>query len=326
MFTRQPMGWKIGKMVLLFWLLLLIPALSFAQEYPTKPINVLVSHATGGTVDNSSRLLASAAEKILGQPFVVTNNAGGAGAVALGILVKEKPDGYHLVSGSSYPLLLLPQLRAVTYKFEDFVHIMRFTTVPDGLVVRGDSPWKTFGEFIKYAKENPGKITYSVSGIGSNMHLAMEYIAKQEGIQWTAMPYPGGAPEYPLLGGHVTACSSGPSYYPYVKAGTLRLLTSYGPKRTKGFPEVPTIRELGYDFYSDSSYGIIAPKGIPSSIVEKLDDAFRKAMNSPEFINYLEKMSMEVSYRNHEDTKKYFEEAYGRTGKMVMELKMPKEK
>jgi tripartite-type tricarboxylate transporter receptor subunit TctC len=328
MFTRQQNGWKMGKMVFLFgFLLFLIPTLVFAQEYPAKPINILVSHATGGTVDNSVRLLANAAEKILGQPIIITNNAGGGGAVALGIVIKERPDGYHLAAGASHPLILVPQFRTVTYKFEDFVPILSYTSVSSGILVRGDSPWKTLKEFVEYAKKNPAKVTYTVSGTGSIMHLAMEYVAKQEGIQWTAIPYTSGDPNYPLLGGHVTACSSGPAFYPYAKAGTLRLLASYGQKRgKKEFPDVPTLRELGYDFVDASVYMITASKLMPLSIVKKLDDAFRKAVDNQEFINYMEKMNMEVIYRNHEDTKKFLEEAYDRYGKLITELKIPKEK
>jgi tripartite-type tricarboxylate transporter receptor subunit TctC len=276
-------------------------------------------------VDNSTRLLASAAEKFLGQPFVVTNNSGGAGSVGFGIVAKEKPDGYHLIGSQFGPLIWNAQFRTVTYKLEDFIPILQHSLAPIGLVVRADSPWKTLKEFVEYAKQNPGKVTYTAIGTGSPQHLAMEYIAKQEGIQWILVPYPGGDPNYPLLGGHVTACSSGPALTAFVKAGSLRLLAAYGERRMKVFPEVPTLRELGYDFIETLGFSILAPKGTPPSIVRKLEDAFRKGMDNSEFIRYVEKVGMEVSYRNSEDTKKFLEEAYVRAGKMVKELKIPKE-
>ena len=203
---------------------------------------------------------------------------------------------------------------------------MHFGAPPSGLVVKADSPWKTMKEFVDYAKSNPRKVTYSSMGIGSPMHLAMEYVAKQEGIQWTHVPYPGSGPAFlALLGGHVTAQSGSSESYPHVKAGTVRLLAIHHEKRFKSFPDVPTFRELGYDFINESVFMFAAPKGTPQSVVNKLDEAFQKGMEGPEFIETMEKMEIVVSYRNSEDLKKYLEEAYVRLGKMIQELKLPKE-
>jgi len=320
-------GFKIGRKILYGgFLLFFIPAFLSAQEFPTKPINVVITFSPGGSADPSMRLLASKAEKYLGEPFIITNNGGGGGSVAMAILSKEKPDGYHLAGCSSTSLIRIPQFREVPYKLEDFVPIMHFGAPPSGLVVRADSPWKTLKEFVEYAKKNPGKVTYSSMGIGSPMHLAMEYIARKEGIQWTHVPYPGSGPAFhALLGGHVTAQSGSSESYPHVKAGTVRLLAIHHEKRFKSFPEVPTFREAGYDFINETVFMFAGPKGIPSSIVKKLDEAFRKGMEDPEFIQTMEKMEIVANYRNSEDLKKYLEEAYVRLGKMIRELKLPKE-
>lgn len=319
-------AYKMKKIVFWVGLLFLIPTLPFAQEYPTKPINMLVALAPGGIVDSSIRVLASKAEKFLGQPFIISNNGGGGGSVAFGILAREKPDGYHLVGSPNSPLVRIPHLRSVPYRIEDFIPIMHFGTSEAGLVVRADSPWKTLKEFVEYARKNPWKVTLAIPGTGTPQHIAMEYIGKKEGIQWTMVPYSGGAPGITaLLGGHVTAYSGSTVWVPHVKAGSLRLLSTNGERRMKAFPEVPTLRQLGYDYSDEAIYMVTAPKGTPLSIVKKLDDAFRKAMDDPEFVRSMEKMEIEIYYRNHEDIKKHLEEAYHRFGKMIIDLKIPKE-
>lgn len=315
--------WKI---LLLSGVLLLIPILSWAQPYPTKPINILVGFAPGGTMDVSTRVLAGKAEKFLGQPFLVSNNGGGGGSVALGIVAKERPDGYYLAGCTSTGLIRIPQFRTVPYKLEDFVPIMHFGAPQTGIVVKTDSPFKTLKDLVDYAKKNPGKVTYSSTGVGSPMHLAMEYVAKQEGIQWTHVPYPGSTPALTaLLGGHVTAQSGSTEWIPQIRAGAVRLLGTHGEKRMKAFPEVPTFRELGYDFINETVFMVAAPNGTPSAILKRLEEAFHKAMDDPEFIQTMERMEIEITYRNAEDTKKYLEEAYARLGKMIIELKLPKE-
>jgi tripartite-type tricarboxylate transporter receptor subunit TctC len=315
--------WKI---ILLSGIVFFIPLFSFGQPYPTKPVNILVGFAPGGTMDISTRILASKAEKFVGQPFLISNNGGGGGSVALGIVAKEKPDGYYLAGCTSTGLIRIPQFRTVPYKLDDFVSIMHFGAPQTGLVVKADSPFKSLKDLVEYAKKNPGKVTYSSTGVGSPMHLAMEYVGKQEGIQWTHVPYPGSTPALTaLLGGHVTAQSGSTEWIPQIKAGAVRLLGTHGEKRMKLFPDVPTFRELGYDFINETVFMVATPKGTPSPIVKKLEEAFHKAMEDPEFIQTMEKMEIEVTYRNSEDTKKYLEEAYARLGKMILELKIPKE-
>jgi len=231
--------------IVLLLAFLLLPCLVFGQKYPTKPINLIVSSAVAGSHDTSTRMLATPAEKLLGQPFVIVNKAEAAGAVALGILAKARADGYYIGSTQSYNFTHLPQLRPVTYKLEDFVPVISFARIPMCIAVRSDSGFKTFREFIEYAKKNPGKITYSLSGVSSAYYIGMEYIRNKEGINWTAMPYPGGNPYIPLLGKHVQATTSGPTVLPNVKSGELRVLAVMNAKRWKALPDVPTLRELG---------------------------------------------------------------------------------
>ncbi len=218
-------------------------------------------------------------------------------------------------------------MRAVPYSLDDFVPIMHYGAPESGVVVRSDSPFKTFKDLVEYARKNPGKVTYATSGVGSPMHMSMEYIAEQEKIQWTHIPQTGGAPGLAaVLGGHVTAMSDSTEWLPHVKEGTLRLLVTHGEKRMKSFPNVPTLRDLGYDFINETVFMFAAPKGTPAPIIKKLDESLHKAMDDPEFIKIMTDLEFTVSYRNSEDTKKYLDDGYQRFGVMLKKLNIQKEK
>ena len=186
-----------------------IPEGVLAQEkYPARPINFLIGYPAGGTTDICARPLATAAGKILGQPIVIVNKPGGASAVAVATLKTEKPDGYTigvLPSGA----VLSQHMRKVPYdSAKDFTPIMQYAVYLYGLVVQTESPWKTFKDFIDYAKANPGKIRYSTAGPGTPQHLVMERLALKEKIKWTHIPFEGGGPAIAaLMGGHVEASS-----------------------------------------------------------------------------------------------------------------------
>ena len=297
------------------------------QAYPTKPINLIIGYAPGGVVDISERFLASKTEKILGQPFLVSNNGGGGSSVAYEITARKAPDGYNIVGGASTGLVRIPQFRVVPYQMDDFIPIMHFATpILTPVVVKSTSPWKTFKELVDYAKKNPGKVTYSTTGVGSPMHMAMEYVAKQEEITWTHVPFPGAMPAFTaLLGGHVTFQVGAGESVPFIKDGTIRLLANLSQQRVKSWPDTPTLIELGYDFFNESVFMFSAPKGTPKQIIDKLDDAFHKAMADSEFMNMLARVEFEPSYRHSADTRKYLEDAYVRIGRMIQELKIPKE-
>lgn len=318
---------QMTKIILALGLLsILMPALALAQPFPTKPISIVVGSAPGGTMDITTRLLASKAEKLVGQPFSVSNNGAAAGSVALGILAKQKPDGYQLVSTVVPSLILMPQLRKVPYHYEEFTPVMGYGIAETGVVVQADSPWKTMKDLVEYARKNPGKVTYGTAGVGTPMHLAMEFVAKQEGIQWTHIPYPGSAAVLAaLLGGHVTAESGATEWIPHVKEGKLRLLATHGEKRIKTFPQIPTFRELGYDFVNNTMFLIMAPKGTPPAVVGKLDDAFHKAMDDPEFTALMSKVEMTILYRNSADMKKFLEAGFATFKKLIPELKILRE-
>ncbi|MBP1733159.1 MAG: hypothetical protein H6Q55_3588 [Deltaproteobacteria bacterium] len=325
----RPRAHKVKLFAAVLGCLLTITAASSAWSqpaYPTKLIDLLISYAPGATGDLTERLMASKAEKLLGQPFIATNNGAGAGAVAVTLAAKKPPDGYSLLGTGSTALVRVSQFSTVPYKWDDVEPIMHFASpVLTSLVVKSDSPWKTLKELIDYAKKNPGKVSYSTLGVGSPMHMAMEYIAKQEGgIKWVHVPYQGTMPAFmALLGGHVSVQLGSGECVPYVKDGTLRLLANVGERRVKTFPDVPTLKELGYDYFNETVFLFAAPKGTPQYIIDKLDNTFRQVMADPDFINLVAKLEFEPSYRNSADTKKYLQDAYTRIGRLIQELKMP---
>jgi tripartite-type tricarboxylate transporter receptor subunit TctC len=328
MSTLTHKGFNIGSAMLLgaLFLFMLLPGTSQAQTWPTKPVSILVVFGPGGSSDSMTRVLASKAEKMLGQPISVENNGGGGGTVGLGIIARAKPDGYKLAQCVSIGLIGIPQFRAVTYTLDDFVPIMQYAAGETGLTVRADAPFKTLKEFVDYAKKNPGKVTYSTTAIGSTTHLVMEYIGKKEGITWTHVPFPGFSDcVTALLGGHVTAVSGDTTWIPYVQDGTLRLLGNHGEKRMKIFPNVPTFREQGYDYVNPTTYVIVAPKGTPQPVVKKLEEAFHKAMDDPDFIRVANQLNNPIFYRNSEETTKFLKQQYVEIGKMIRDFNIPTE-
>jgi tripartite-type tricarboxylate transporter receptor subunit TctC len=308
-------GWVI-------WGVIFLPQTGIAQEkYPTKPITFVVGYPAGGTTDLCARALVAAASKILGQPVVVLNKPGGGSAVSVASLKIEKPDGYTigiLPTGA----VLSQHMRKVPFdSAKDFTPIMQYAVYLYGLVVRPDSPWKTFKEFVDYAKANPGKIRYSTAGPGTSQHLVMERLALKERIKWTHIPFEGGGPAITaLLGGHVEASSQTTEWKPHVIAGRLRLLAVFGEKRMAEFPDVPTLLELGYDITAPSIICIVGPKGVSPEIVAILHGAFKKAMEDPDFVKVSRQVDQPSLYRGPEELGKHLVKMNEEVGELIRSL------
>jgi tripartite-type tricarboxylate transporter receptor subunit TctC len=195
-------------------------------------------------------------------------------------------------------------------------------------MVKADSPWKTLKELVEYARKNPGAVTYGSSGAGMAMHIVMEYIGLKEGIKWTHVPYKGSAESFKdMLGGHITAASLGVhQLIDNVRAGRARVLALWGASRMKSLPDVPTVKEVGYDFVAENPFFIASPKGTPQPIVKKLEEAFHKGMDDPKFRETMAKMEMEVAFMSSEETRRFFEQDYLRVGKVFKDLKITKVK
>jgi len=291
------------------------------EKYPSKPIQFVIGYPGGGTTDLCARPLVAAASKILGQPIVVLNKPGGASAVAMASLKNEKPDGYTigiLATGA----ILSQHMRNVPYdSAKDFTPVMQYAVYLYGLVVRPDSPWKTFKEFVEYAKGHPGKIRYSTAGVGTSQHLVMERLAIKENIKWTHIPFQGGGPAIAnLLGGHVEASSQTTEWKSHVEAGRLRLLAVYGEKRMTDFPEVPTLLDLGYDMTAPSIICIVGPKGLSPQIVETLHSAFKKAIEDPDFILVSRQVDQPPVYRGPQELGKHLVKMNEEVGGLIKKL------
>ena len=321
--SRLPLvilGGVIGSMIFL-------PPTGIAQEkYPTRPINFVIGYPAGGTTDLCARPLVAAASKIVGQPLVVLNKPGGGSAVAMASLKIEKPDGY-TVGVLPTGAVLSQYMRKVPYdSARDFTPIMQYAVYLYGLVVRSDSPWKNFKEFIDYAKANSGKIRYSTAGPGTSQHLVMERLALKEKIKWTHIPFQGGGPAITaLLGGHVEASSQTTEWKPHVEAGRLRLLAVYGEKRMMDFPNVPTLLELGYDITAASLICVVGPKGVSPKIVETLHGAFKKAMEDPDFLKASRQVDQPPLYRDPEDLGKHLVKMNEEVGELIKSLGLQQE-
>jgi tripartite-type tricarboxylate transporter receptor subunit TctC len=285
---------KAISILIAFMLVLSFSALGAAQvSYPTKPIKIIVGYAPGGQTDVLTRTLADVMEKQGGASFVVDNKPGGTSGIAVSLIAKSDPDGYTLGCISDSPLVRIPHMRKVTYDpMNDVIPMIRTNVSLAGLVVKADSPFKTFKDVVEYAKKNPGKLSYSHPGSGSSPHLGMGALEVKYGIKCSAVPFKGDAEMITAtLGGHVMAgAGTTGGFGPHVKSGELRLLALFAKQRIKFFPEAPTLIELGYNVAAESNFLIIAPKGTPAPILEKFENMCSQAMQQPAYAGVADKL------------------------------------
>ena len=260
-----------------------------AQDYPNRPITLIVPFPPGGVADNVARPVAQALGKLLGQSVIIENKQGAGGGIGMAQVAKSKPDGYTLLLALS-SISIIPEAdkvlgRAPLFTLDQLTPIARFTADPVVLAVRTESPWKTYAEFMTYAKANPKKINYGSSGNYGTMHVPMEMLGSLTGTSFTHVPFTGAAPAVTaLLGGSLDAVASGPStVIQHVKAGKLRVLANWGPERHPALPEVPTLKELGVSVEFAQWAGLFVPSGTPEPIVNALRKASRDIQEDAAF-------------------------------------------
>jgi tripartite-type tricarboxylate transporter receptor subunit TctC len=318
------------ELAVLVSILFLCPWMARAADpdYPSKPVTLVVGFPAGGSIDVTARALVNGVKKYIPQPVIVENKSGGGGMVGPALVAVKPPDGYTIgVVGSAGAAVAWHMGKANFNPLEDVTHVMRYTGLLFGIAVRHDSPFKTFQDFLKYARENPGKVSYGTSGVGTTGHLAMEDLALQAGgLKLTHIPYKGGGESIPaLLGGHVEVLSDASGWAPMVDAGKFRLLAVYSPERSSRYSSVPTIKEIGYDVVYNSPMEIFGPKGLPAPIVSKLHDSFRKAMDDPGFDAVLKKFDMPQLYLGGEALWKTNRQDFERMKKVVEKLGLQKQ-
>ena len=274
-----------------------------AQDtFPSRPIQMIVPFPPGGVADITGRPTAHVMGKLLKQSVVVQNKPGAGGSVGAALAARAAPDGYTILMALS-SISVLPvadrlQGRTPAYELDQLAPIALVSADPTVLVVREDGPYKTLKDLVDAAKARPGIINYGSSGVYGTLHVAMEIFAGAAGIKLFHIPYQGGGPAVAaLLGGQIDALASGPSAaIGQIKAGKMRALAVWGDKRLASLPDVPSMKELGYDatFYIWS--GLFAPAATPQSVMTVLRDAARRTTEDPEFKEAMAKVETPIAY------------------------------
>jgi len=247
--------------------------------FPNKPINMIVPFPPGGVADTVARPVADAMSRLLSQPVVVVNRGGAGGGIGMSQVAKAPADGYTLLMALS-SVVVLPeadriQQRAPMFELDQLVPIARMTADPTVLVVRAESPWKTYAEFIGYVRGNPGRLSFGSSGNYGTMHVPMEQLKAATNTFMLHVPYTGAGPAIVgLLAGQVDAVASGPaSVAQHIRSGRLRALAQWGDGRLALLADVPSFKELGVDIRYSQWAGLFAPAGTPKPVIDRLREA-----------------------------------------------------
>lgn len=280
------------------------------DSYPSKPVNVVIAYKAGGGTDVGARILMAEAQKNFPQPFVIVNKPGADGEIGYTELLASKPDGYTIGFINLPTFVSLPLQRQTKYKIEDIEPIMNHVYDPGVLAVRSDSEFKNISEFVEYAKANPSALTISNNGTGASNHIGAADFAKTAGIEVTHVPFGGSSDMIAALrGGHVNATVAKISEVAnLVKSGEVRLLASFTEERLNGFEDVPTLKESGYPVLFGSARAIVAPKGTPKEIINKLHDVLKAALESPENIEKSQNTNLPLKYMSPEELGQYIKD------------------
>ena len=292
----------------------LFPLVSSAQEsWPTKPITMIVPFPPGGVADTVGRPFADALSRSLGQPVVVENRSGAGGGVGMAAAAKSKPDGYTVLLALS-SISIIPEADKIlgkkpSFELSQFQPVARFTADPTVLVVRADSPWKTYSEFIAAMKKNPGKFNFGSSGNYGTMHVPMEMLKADQKFFMVHIPYTGAGPAIiGLLGGQVDALATGPaSILQYIKSGKVRALAHWGNGRLENLPDVPSFKEMGVPIEFAQWAGLFVPTGTPEAAIAKLRQAAKAAANDPKVRTIINTAGSPIQYLDAPEFKAYWD-------------------
>lgn len=299
--------------------LFMLAGAAMADDWPEQGINLTVGYGAGGTTDSTARVLASLLEEDLGVSVTVINKPGGGGSVAAALASAERPDGYNIFTFTTGAAVLSPHTQDLPYDtLSDFTFISQYGAWHLGVVVQADSPYNSLEELIAFAKENPGEISYAIAGTGTPQHLTMLRLAGEEDLDWTAVPFQGGAASVTaLLGGHVDVMVGATEWLPQVQSGDFKLLAILTDQRMSQFPDVPTLQDLGYDIAAPSILGIAGAAGIPDEVVARLDAAIGRASQSPELIEIFDNLAMKMTYLDSEAFEQSVRDNYEIQGEII---------
>lgn len=294
--------------------------------YPARPITMIVPFPPGGLADIVARPVAEAMSRELGQPVVVENKAGAGGGIGMGLAAKAPADGYTVLLSLS-SLTVLPEAdallgRAPMYAINALRPIARFTADPTVLAVRAESPWKSVKDFVEDARARPGAINYGSSGNYGTMHVPMEILAQNAGIKMTHVPFTGAGPAVlALLGGQIDAVSSGPAtVLQHVKSGKLRVLAHWGAARLETMPEVPALKDAGYEAEYAQWSGLFIPAATPEPIAQRLRAAARAAAQDPKVKEVILGAGSPILYQDTPDFERYVQADAKRMAEVVRKI------
>ena len=303
--------WQLGRLLAGLALGLVVPLSSWAQAFPNHTITMVVPFPPGGLADIVARPVAEAMGRDLGQPVVIENRGGAGGGIGMGLVAKAKPDGYTvLMALSSYSVI--PEAdtllgRNPMYALSDLRPIARYTADPTVLAVRADAPWQSVKDFVDDARKRPGAINYGSSGNYGTMHVPMEILAQVAGIKMTHIPFTGAGPAVvALLGGQIDAVSTGPAtVLQHVKAGKLRVLGHWGNGPLASMPDVPALKDAGFNAEYAQWSGLFIPSGTPDAIAQRLRAAARMAAQDAKVREVIQNSGSPVLYQDSPDFEKY---------------------
>jgi tripartite-type tricarboxylate transporter receptor subunit TctC len=270
-----------------------------AAAYPTKTITLVVPFRAGSAPDTTFRILAELAEKDLGQKIVVLNRPGPGGTIGTSEVVQAAPDGYTIGMSAVAVVVLQPLLQDLPYKGpDDMALIAQTNAAPTAMAVKADAPWRTLDQLLADAKKRPGQISVGLGGgLHTVLHVGVALLERAAGVRFNVVPFDAGAQLPAVLGGTVdVAIGQTVLFSPHVKAGKVRALAQFAETRVKGYEDVPTLKDAGYDVALIPYEFVIAPKGTPRAVVERLAATFQKAVESPTFRDFADKRGLVVHH------------------------------
>jgi len=302
-------------------------AQALAQEkFPSKPITILMGYPPGGSTDTTARAIAPVLERILGQPVVIQNRPGAAALVGTLAVANAPPDGY-TVTVATTQLALLPAVdrvfgRPPSFTRDQFAPIALVSAEPSVLFVNATQPWRNFQEMIEDARKRPGQIVYASGGLYGTTHLAIEIVLKATGTKMRHLPTAGGGPALTaVLGNHAALLAAHPAVGgPQARAGTLRAIGTMGSKRAESFPDVPTLKELGYEAEYYQWNGLFTQAKVPEPIITIWREAVAKAVKDPEFVQAMERLGSGIHYLDRDEFRPWWDEDSRKTEETVQAI------
>jgi tripartite-type tricarboxylate transporter receptor subunit TctC len=292
-----------------------------SQAFPTRPISLWVPWPAGGATDLTMRILAELAGKHLGQKVIVENRGGAGGTLVMPVLQQAAPDGY-TIAQMPQPVYRAPWTQKVLWDpIRDSTPIIQISGVTFGVVVPAGSSFRALADVFAWAKAHPGELSVATNGVGTTPHVVMDELFSQRGLSYVHVPYKGTAEQMlAVSSGQVMLGVNSNGFAPFVDGGKLRLLVTFAEHRTQRWPNVPTLKELGYGIVATSPYGLAGPRGLSTHVVQVLHDAFKAAMFDPLHVAELAKYDQEPAYLGPEDYGRSMREMYAAEKRTVDRL------